>query len=227
MRPSAFLFDLDGTLLDTERLWAVAIRDYLADRGATTTAGRILEIVFGRSWFDIHKSLVAHFPQAADPVPATMAADLRPYYLRQIEDPARLMISPSVETLKRLARLAPVAIVSGSPRRDVEAAVDLMDARDAVAFVLGAEDYPRGKPAPDGYLAAARRLNVPPESCVVFEDSPIGVRAAKAAGMFCVALDRTGTCTAELRQTADLLLTQLDRLPPVETLIPDPPEKHP
>jgi beta-phosphoglucomutase-like phosphatase (HAD superfamily) len=207
------MFDLDGTLVDTEQLWVVAIRDYLIDRHASSTTNGLMSIVFGRSWLDIHADLLAHFPAAVPESAAVMAVELRPYYLRLRSDPKSLIITSSVETLKRLSKFAPAIIVSGSPHDDVEQAVDLIGARKEISFILGAEDYQRGKPAPDGFLEGARRLKADPAACVVFEDSPSGVRAGKAAGMRCVALDRTGLCTKYL-QVADWILDDLSKFTP-------------
>ncbi|MBQ9431291.1 MAG: HAD family phosphatase [Kiritimatiellae bacterium] len=216
MIPKAFIFDLDGTLVDTEELWAEAISQYLADGGATATADEVVQVVFGHSWLDIHSDLRRLYPKAVPASAAQTALELRPYYLRLRTDPRRIIIESSVAALKRLAKLAPAIIVSGSPHCDVEAAVDLIDARSEIRFVLGAEDYRRGKPAPDGFLSGAQRLGVPPADCVVFEDSPSGVASAKAAGMRCVALDRNGFCTEQL-QTADLVVPSLEDYRPTES----------
>ena len=62
MRPAAFLFDLDGTLVDTEMLWARAIVDWLADRGQATTVEAFAPVIFGHSWIDIHAAIHAQFP---------------------------------------------------------------------------------------------------------------------------------------------------------------------
>lgn len=77
-----------------------------------------------------------------------------------------------------------------------------------VRFVLGAEDYEPGKPSPAGFLLGARRLGVPPETCLVFEDSRAGVLAAKQAGMLCVALARPGSHPQDL-SGADWILEDL------------------
>jgi len=101
-----------------------------------------------------------------------------------------------------------VAIVSGSTRRQVAAAIELMAIEDHLQFYLGSEDYPYGKPDPSCFLLAARRLGVAPDRCLVFEDSTAGVRAAKAAGMRCIALYRPGHHAQNLTG-ADEVLTDL------------------
>jgi beta-phosphoglucomutase-like phosphatase (HAD superfamily) len=208
MTLSAVIFDLDGTLVNTELLWAEAMRDYLADRGCIRSKSWILDAVFGRSWLDIYHSIIGLHPALAQVSPRDMAVDLRAYYIRLREQGDGIVIASSARLLKDLAATYPVIIVSGSPRADIEEAVRLLEAEPHVRFVLGAEDYAPGKPSPAGFLEGARRLGVPPQECLVFEDSEAGVAAACAAGMRCVALDRPGAYPQDL-SAADWVLSDL------------------
>ncbi|MCL1920081.1 MAG: HAD family phosphatase [Kiritimatiellaeota bacterium] len=208
MTPAAFIFDLDGTLIDSEMLWVDAMIAYLADRRCVCARDAMMTVVFGRSWVDIHREITARFPALAHVSRQQMADKLRGYYERQCEDTESILIHSSVTLLKTLARDYPVIVVSGSPHDDVEAAVRLMGAQESVRFVLGAEDYSPGKPSPAGFLLGARLLGVMPSQCVVFEDSWAGVTAAKAAGMVCVALTRPTENPQDL-SAADLLLADL------------------
>jgi HAD superfamily hydrolase (TIGR01509 family) len=81
----------------------------------------------------------------------------------------------------------PTAIVSGSCRAEIAEALELLGFGHHLRMYLGAEDYPRGKPAPDGYMAAAEQLAIAPSRCLVFEDSEAGITSALAAGMRVVA----------------------------------------
>jgi len=208
MTLGAFIFDLDGTLIDTELLWADAMCAYLADRECRCSKEAILPIVFGRSWIDIYRDITERFPTLANLPAPVMAEGLRDYYLRLRNQGDNIIIHSSSALLKKLAERFPVAIVSGSPRADVEEAVNLLDAVRHVRFFLGAEDYSPGKPSPAGFLMGANRLGVPPRNCLVFEDSRAGVSAAKAAGMWCVALDRPNAHPQDLAE-ADWVLTDL------------------
>jgi len=120
-----------------------------------------------------------------------MEESLRVYMLN-LREGRNVIIEGSVSLLKRLARDMPVCIVSGSPRADIEAAIDLMGIRGELEFAIAAEDYGPGKPDPTCFKMAAEQLDVEPEGCIVFEDSAAGILAAKAAGMTCVALARPG-----------------------------------
>ena len=208
MTVRAFIFDLDGTLIDSEMLWVDAMVAYLADRQCICPRNEMMRIVFGRSWFDIHREITARFPVLAHTSRQQIAEELRDYYLALCKKADSIMIPSSVELLKALAKDYPVIVVSGSPRDDVAEAVRMMGAEDSVRFVLGAEDYSPGKPSPAGFLMGAKILGVAPEHCVVFEDSWAGVTAAKAAGMTCVALSRQTENPQDL-STADLTLNDL------------------
>ncbi len=87
----------------------------------------------------------------------------------------------------------PFAIVSGSPRASIESTLATLKLRDRFDVIVGAEDYAHPKPDPEPFLTAARRLNVSPEKCLVFEDAPQGIAAAKAAHMKWVLVPSTPT----------------------------------
>jgi len=193
LKPAAFLFDLDGTLIDSEMLWARAIVGWLADYGVSAALDDIAALVFGHSWFDIHAALLERFPTLPRRSPARNALELRMHYGRISTDPSSIIIHSSVTFYREAAKLAPCAVVSGSPHDDIAAAVRLCEIADVTSFVLGAEDYACGKPAPDGYLMAAERLDVAPADCIVIEDSTAGVRSGLAAGMKVVGIDRNRT----------------------------------
>ena len=190
MKPAAFLFDLDGTLVDTEALWTEAIVEWLADRGAQTTVEEIAPVVFGHSWLDIQATLHERFPALPKTGAEEDANTLRPYYARRAVNPASQVIPGAVDFLRKVSRIAPCVIVSGSPHDDVVQAAELCGVENLLRFVLGAEDYGRGKPAPDGYLKAASLLEVDASECVVVEDSTAGVQAGRAAGMRVIGVDR-------------------------------------
>ena len=190
LHPEAFLFDLDGTLIDSEMPWAKAIVSWLSANGIAADAEKIVNLVFGHSWQDIHASLLAAFPSLPRHSAAQDGLALRPHYMKLVTDPASIVIPSAVAFYRAAAEIAPCAIVSGSPRRDVAAAVRLCGIEAATRFVLGMEDYAHGKPAPDGYLLAARRLGVPPSQCLVVEDSTAGIRSGLAAGMQVLGIDR-------------------------------------
>ena len=171
-------------------LWARAIVGWLADYGVRADVLDVAAIVFGHSWLDIHAELLERFPSLPRRTPERNAIELRSHYDRISADPATIVIRPAVEFYRAAAAIAPCAIVSGSPRNDVAAAARLCGIANETAFVLGAEDYANGKPAPDGYLLAANRLGVAPARCIVVEDSTAGVRSGVAAGMKVIGVNR-------------------------------------
>ena len=184
------MFDLDGTLVDTEQLWLRAIVDWLADCGQNTTVEALAPVVIGHSWIDIHAAIHNAFPSLPGTSSVDDAVKLRPYYERHAADPASQVIDGSVAFLKKVARRVPCVIVSGSPHADVEEAARLCGVNHLLRFVLGCEDCGRGKPAPDGFLKAASMLDVDASECVVVEDSTAGVAAGRAAGMHVIGIDR-------------------------------------
>ena len=194
MKPAAFLFDLDGTLMDTERAWTVAIVDWLASHGQKAAYDDVLRLVYGRSWPDIDAALHATYPALGAPNTAEDAKELRPFNRALLENPESQVIPGAVAFLRKVAKFAPCVIVSGSPHADVVKAALTCGVSGLVRFVLGAEDYARGKPAPDGFLKAATMLDVDASECVVVEDSTAGVAAGRAAGMHIIGVDRQSSC---------------------------------
>ena len=199
--PSAYFFDLDGTLIDTEQLYVKAIILALRQEGIHFDQTQMMQLVFGRSWTDIQNDLVSRFPQHTF---EDLTVRVREQFRRQ-SDATDVRIPGSIELLKRLTLTHPVAIVSGSPRQEIEDAIEMMGVAGLIQFYLGAEDYSPGKPHPNCYLLAARKLSIFPEECLVFEDSVPGVLAAKRAGMKCVALDRAGLSPADLSAADEIL----------------------
>jgi HAD superfamily hydrolase (TIGR01509 family) len=186
----AVFFDLDGTLLDSEVLYVEAVQIALTRKGRYLSHRKALEMVYGRGWKDIYADVASQFP-GSYPNITEMEEVVREIFL-ELQESRDIRIDGSLELLRRLAGDFPVAVVSGSPRLDVARGIQALGIERDLQFFLGAEDYFPGKPDPICYLTAAARLGVLPETCIVFEDSAAGVVAARAAGMYCVALQRDG-----------------------------------
>lgn len=175
---AAYIFDCDGTIADTMplhfRAWTRAMQDF---------GGQFPEDLFyewgGKPTSVIVAELNRRFGTDLDV--ATTVRRKEDYYLQLI--PEVLPIVPVLEIAKRMHGVIPMAVASGGHHELVDATLDALKIRDLFDAVVCAEDYERGKPAPDPFLEAARRLDVSPEHCLVFEDSPTGIAAAEAAGM--------------------------------------------
>jgi HAD superfamily hydrolase (TIGR01509 family) len=172
------LFDMDGTLVDTEVLWWETAAEVAAGLGHRLTDADAPEVV-GRAVADTAAHLVRVTGTAGG---EKVAEELAGSFFRRVEAGAPLR--PGARRL--LAELeragVPFALVSASPRAVVDSVVggSLADVR--FAFTLSADDTVRTKPHPDPYRAAAERLGVAPEACVAVEDSPDGSASAQAAG---------------------------------------------
>lgn len=202
----AFIFDLDGTLIDSEIIWTDAIERYLRRNKVKVSAQEAAKLVHGRSWHDIHSDIIRMWPELDIPI-EEMESAVYPYYKR-LSSHRDIRIFSSIELLKRLSLKAPICIVSGSLRKNIRASVDMMGIYDYLEFFLGAEDYSPGKPNPACYCLAAEKLGVETRECLVFEDSEAGLLAAKAAGMTCVILARHRLPPQDF-STADLVLQDL------------------
>ncbi len=207
----AFLFDLDGTLQDTEVLYVKAWQQAYQEKECLVSHDEACAIVYGRAKDNVYELFRARFPEAYPDLESIEEPLARNFNaLRSVRD---IRIPGSIELLDRLAEHHPVAIVSGNSRQDVSEAIATLDIGSKLAFFLGCEDYTPGKPDPACFLLAAQRLNIPPWQCLVFEDSEAGVRAAKSAGMTCIALNRPGTLNRDL-SPADHILADLAEYTP-------------
>jgi HAD superfamily hydrolase (TIGR01509 family) len=173
-----YIFDCDGTIADNMplhyRAWSMAMADF---------GGEYPEELFyawgGRPTAVIVGLLNEKYGLALD-VDETVRRKEK-YYLTLI--PEVVPLPEVLEIVKSMHGTVPLSVASGGHRELVEATLDVFGIRDLFQAIVCAEDYERGKPHPEPFLLAAKLMSVPPEDCVVFEDSPIGIEAAKAANM--------------------------------------------
>ncbi|MFD8752609.1 HAD family hydrolase [Kitasatospora sp. NPDC059577] len=187
--PAAVLFDMDGTLVDTEQLWwqtaaeiAEELHHPLTDRDAPEVLGQAVE----------HTAAHLHRVSGTSLSEAELAARLGESFAGKVA--AETVPRPGALALLASLRDArvPTALVSASPRRVVDLVLSAIG-RDWFAVTLAAEDTPRTKPAPDPYLAAAELLGLDPALCVAVEDTPTGVASAAGAGCAVLAVPSTAT----------------------------------
>ncbi len=202
----AYFFDMDGTLMDSEILWVEAVQAMVQDWGYPMSHEEALAVAYGTCWPGIYEEIRKRYP-AVHLSDEALGAAVQPYFEKLLES-RDVRIASSVELLKRLSETYPVAIVSGSYRYDIAACVEIMGVASHISFFLGHEDYHPGKPHPACYQLAAQRLELSPAQCLVFEDSTVGITAAKAAGMRCIALARPDRPRQDVSQ-ADSVLEDL------------------
>jgi HAD superfamily hydrolase (TIGR01509 family) len=179
--PAAILFDLDGTLVDSERDNVESV--VLACRGfGAELSDDDRRFVVGHSWNEIHSRLAAAYGIAVsmDELIGRAVAEKRVL----METTGYKALPAAVETVRRLVARCPLAIASGASRIEVQDAIRGIGIAEHFRVTLGAEDYTHGKPQPDAYLLAMERLGVrhKPEKCVVIEDATPGILAGLAAG---------------------------------------------
>lgn len=204
----AFVFDLDGTLIDSEVLWVDSLQEVLESKGYAITYDEALAIVYGKAWTAVHAGVNERFA-GLYPNIEQMEKDMHEVFIR-LSGARDILIHSSIDLLRRLAGDYPVAIVTGAPRSELEEGLVRMAIGECLAFALANEDYAPGKPDPACFRLAAKKLDLAPEHCLVFEDSTAGIEAAKGAGMACVALQRPGRPVQDV-SLADETLDDLAR----------------
>jgi beta-phosphoglucomutase family hydrolase len=176
---SAAIFDFDGTLVDTMRLHYIAYREAFAEVGLELTEAEFTAAVGGVAAETVPKLLRGR-PCSLTPMElhARKKQIVNKVFAR---DPIRVL--ETAELLSLLHGSIPLALASSGSREGIQILLDRLEWNAYFQTVVTGEDSPRGKPAPDPFLLAARRLGVEPTKCIVFEDTPAGIAAASAAGM--------------------------------------------
>ncbi|MFD8999478.1 HAD family hydrolase [Streptomyces sp. NPDC059582] len=182
----AVIFDLDGTLVDSEPNYYEAGRQTLAEHGVRDFTWADHERYVGISTLDtvIHWRELYGLSTPADELLA--ATNLRYLALARASTPAYPQMRAFVELLA--AESVPLAVASGSSPEAIEAILVGTGLDAFLRTVVSADEVAHGKPAPDVFLEAARRLGAAPADCVVLEDAAPGAAAAHAAGMRCIAV---------------------------------------
>lgn len=180
----AVVFDLDGVLIDSEGAWSAVRQQYVEDYGGQWHAEAELEMLGMSSpeWSRyMHDRLgVARAP---DRISDDVAANLAAQYRRSLP-----LLPGATEAVRALAGRWPLGLASSANRVLIDLVLEQAHLRRYFAQTVSSEEVPRGKPAPDVYLEAARRLRRRPDSCVAVEDSTNGIRAALAAAMRVIAI---------------------------------------
>ena len=194
------IFDMDGVLINSEPLHCRAFQDILAPHGVEVTEEEYYAKFLVYSDREVLERLL---PDARVLDGAVAAKERRYWELLEAGVPAFR------DGLALLARTDGwrVGLATGSIRREAELVLGCLGIRERFDAVVAREDYGKGKPDPEPYLRAADALGLSPRRCVVVEDAPGGVRAAKAAGMACVAV--THSCPRERLVEADLVVADL------------------
>jgi beta-phosphoglucomutase len=208
------IFDFNGTLSDDEpillRIFTELFAEYLH---WTLTPDDYYSRLAGHSDREIIEMVVGNVGPGDgapkdDPLVDLLLTQRRRRYRELVE--ASSPITPAATALvRRLSRAGvPLAIVTGAQRPDVEFVLERSSIGDLVRLMVTEEDVTRGKPDPEGFLAGAAGLGLDPWDLLAFEDSVAGIRAAKAAGMVCLAVVGTRDGTA-LATEADCVVTGL------------------
>lgn len=208
---AAIIFDLDGVLMDSEPFHLRATRFALGDRAQSYTE-RDNQSFFGATDAEMFRVLRILFD--LDASTDELALRKREHLVLLIRTEGRgLPGVPEIPLRFREAGLR-LGLVSASARPVIDAVLETVGLSGAFETVVSGDEVARGKPAPDGYLMAARRLAVDPGRCFVVEDTRNGVLAAKAAGMTVAAVPGPATIHEDF-SPADLILPSLEALPKV------------
>lgn len=202
----AVIFDLDGVLIDSEHAWA-SVREQLTRDSGGRWHESAQEEMMGMSSSEWSRYMHSELGVPMEPaeISAAVVERLRARYRRRVP-----LLPHAVETVRSLAERWPLAVASSANRPLIDFVLELTGMAGHFRATVSSEEVPHGKPEPDVYLEAARRLDVAPEGCVAVEDSTNGVHSARAAGMRVIAVPRPDfPPSAEAVRLADAVLDSL------------------
>jgi HAD superfamily hydrolase (TIGR01509 family) len=204
--PDAILFDLDGTLVDSERENVESV--VLATRrlGAELSAEE-RAFVIGHSWNEIHALIAGNHRLSISMTDLIASAVAEKREL--LASTGYRALPGALSAVRRLGARSPLAVVSGASRAEVQDALTSLGVIAAMRLWLGAEDYARGKPAPDSFALAIDRLGVKASACVAIEDATPGILSARAAGARVIGV-RAGNFAGYDLSAADVVVDTLD-----------------
>ncbi len=205
----AVVFDLDGVLLDSEHIWDEVREQLVRDRGGRwhERAQRDMMGMSAPEWSRyMHERL--GLSESPEEINEEVVRRLEARYQERLP-----LVPGATEAVERLAETWPLGLASSSNRPVIELALELAGIADRFRVVVSSEEVARGKPAPDVYLEAARRLRVDPGSCAAVEDSHNGILSAHAAGMCVVAIpNKRFPPRPDALESADVVIDSLDEL---------------
>jgi HAD superfamily hydrolase (TIGR01509 family) len=205
----AVVFDLDGVLIQSEEVWDSVRERFTRERGGRYDA-EIQRAMMGMSSTEWSRFLheTAGVPDGPEQINDEVVRLMLDAYEQRLP-----LIEGAVEAVQRLAAAYTLGVASSSNRPLIDAVLRAAGLEAYFAATVSSEEVAHGKPAPDVYLEAARRLGVPPTNCAAVEDSHGGIRSAKAAGMRVIAIPNPSypPDEASLAQ-ADVVLRSLSEL---------------
>jgi HAD superfamily hydrolase (TIGR01509 family) len=207
----AVVFDLDGVILDSEELWDEVREGLARERGGGWHEGAQADMMgmSSREW-SVYMHERIGLPEPPEEINAEVVRRMLERYRRELP-----LIPGAVEAVERLAARWPLGLASSSNRELIDAALEAAGVARYFRVTVSSEEVECGKPAPDVYLEAARRLGVAAERCAAIEDSQNGIRSAKAAGMRVIAIpNRRFPPSEEALADADVLLDSIAELNP-------------
>ena len=205
----AVAFDLDGVLIQSEEVWDAVREAYVRERGGRYDDD-VQRAMMGMSSTEWSRYLheAAGIPDEPDEINAEVVRLMLAAYRDHLP-----LIPGAVEAVRRLAARFPLGLASSSNRELIDTVLEVAGLAQYFTATVSSEEVARGKPAPDVYLEAARRLDVAPERCAAVEDSHGGIRSAKSAGMRVVAIPNASyPPDEEALALADVTVRSLDEL---------------
>jgi HAD superfamily hydrolase (TIGR01509 family) len=209
MTVEAVIFDLDGVLVDSEHVWD-EVREELARERGGRWHDRAQADMMGMSspeWSRYMHDVIG-LVDTPDEIDAEVVRRMEARYALELP-----LVDGAVEAVQRLAASYRLGLASSSNRPIIDAVLEATGIAELFETTVSSEEVARGKPAPDVYLEAARRLGVHPRSCATIEDSANGIRSAHAAGMRVIAIpNRRYPPPAETIDVADVVLDSVRHL---------------
>ena len=205
----AVVFDMDGVLIASEEVWDAVREKYVRERGGRYD-DEIQRAMMGMSSPEWSRFLhdEAGVPDAPEEINAEVVRRMLATYREHLP-----LIPGAVDAVQRLAERFPLGLASSSNRELIDTVLDVAGITQYFAATVSSEEVAHGKPAPDVYLEAARRLDVDAARCTAVEDSHGGIRSAKAAGMRVIAIPNpTYPPDDEALALADVTVGSLDEL---------------